>query len=102
MKNGKDICSHWAWVLRPTVVAEGRGTLVHPSLTILMPGAARDSQGTESKKAPEGQHLLECLGEYFLLQVIEEPVRRGAVVDLIRTNKVRTGEECEAQGPQQP
>lgn len=48
----------------------------------------------------QSRRFPECLDEYFLLQVIEEPVRRDAMVDLILTNKERTGGECEAQGLQ--
>ncbi|KAF1441782.1 hypothetical protein FQV07_0011647, partial [Pygoscelis papua] len=31
--------------------------------------------------------FLECVNDNFLLQVVEEPTRRGAVLDLVLTNK---------------
>ena len=33
------------------------------------------------------RRFLECIDDNFLLQVIEEPVRRGAMLDLLLTNK---------------
>jgi len=35
----------------------------------------------------ESRRFLECVEDYFLLQVIEEPARRGAMLDLVLTNK---------------
>ncbi|GAB0183916.1 mitochondrial enolase superfamily member 1 [Grus japonensis] len=35
----------------------------------------------------QSRKFLECVDENFLLQVIEEPIRRGAMLDLILTNK---------------
>ncbi|GAB0204485.1 hypothetical protein GRJ2_002914100 [Grus japonensis] len=35
----------------------------------------------------QSKRFLECVGDNFLLQVIEEPTRRGAMLDLILTNK---------------
>lgn len=37
----------------------------------------------------QSRRFLECTDESFLLQVIEEPRRRGAVLDLILNNKER-------------
>lgn len=48
----------------------------------------------------QSRRFLECLDEYFFLQVIDEPVRRSAMVDLILTNKERACGEYEAQGLQ--
>jgi len=33
------------------------------------------------------KRFLECIDDNFLLQVIEEPMRRGAMLDLVLTNK---------------
>ncbi|MCQ4179366.1 hypothetical protein FK518_27770, partial [Klebsiella pneumoniae] len=35
----------------------------------------------------KGRRFLECVDDNFLLQVIEEPMRRGAMLDLVLTNK---------------
>ncbi|GAB0204649.1 mitochondrial enolase superfamily member 1 [Grus japonensis] len=35
----------------------------------------------------QSRKFLECVNDNFLLQVTEEPTRRGAMLDLIRTNK---------------
>ncbi|GAB0184141.1 hypothetical protein GRJ2_000879400 [Grus japonensis] len=35
----------------------------------------------------QSRKFLECVDDNFLLQVIEEPTRRGAMLDLILTNK---------------
>ena len=35
----------------------------------------------------QSRRLLECIDDNFLLQVIEEPTRRGAMLDLVLTNK---------------
>ncbi|GAB0208385.1 mitochondrial enolase superfamily member 1 [Grus japonensis] len=35
----------------------------------------------------QSRKFLECVGDNFLLQVIEEPMRRGAMLDLVLTNK---------------
>ncbi|GAB0195031.1 hypothetical protein GRJ2_001968400 [Grus japonensis] len=35
----------------------------------------------------QSRKFLECVNDNFLLQVIEEPTRRGAMLDLILTNK---------------
>ncbi|PKU28388.1 dtw domain-containing protein 2 [Limosa lapponica baueri] len=35
----------------------------------------------------QSREFLECINGKFLLQVIEEPKRRGAVLDLVLTNK---------------
>ncbi|GAB0187581.1 hypothetical protein GRJ2_001223400 [Grus japonensis] len=35
----------------------------------------------------QSRKFLECVDDIFLLQVIEEPMRRGAMLDLILTNK---------------
>jgi len=35
----------------------------------------------------QSRRFLECVGDNFLLQVIEEPMRRGAMLDLVLTNK---------------
>ncbi|GAB0184054.1 hypothetical protein GRJ2_000870700 [Grus japonensis] len=35
----------------------------------------------------QSRKFLECVDDNFLLQVIEEPMRRGAMLDLILTNK---------------
>ncbi|GAB0198633.1 hypothetical protein GRJ2_002328700 [Grus japonensis] len=35
----------------------------------------------------QSRKFLECIGDNFLLQVIEEPMRRGAMLDLVLTNK---------------
>ncbi|GAB0202771.1 hypothetical protein GRJ2_002742700 [Grus japonensis] len=35
----------------------------------------------------ESRKFLECVDDNFLLQVIEEPMRRGAMLDLVPTNK---------------
>ncbi|GAB0197130.1 hypothetical protein GRJ2_002178300 [Grus japonensis] len=35
----------------------------------------------------QSRRFLECIDDNFLLQVIEEPTRRGAMLDLILTNK---------------
>ncbi|GAB0203608.1 hypothetical protein GRJ2_002826400 [Grus japonensis] len=35
----------------------------------------------------QSRKLLECVDDNFLFQVIEEPTRRGAVLDLVLTNK---------------
>lgn len=48
----------------------------------------------------QSRRFLECLDEYFFLQVIDEPVRRSAMVDLILTNEERACGEYEAQGLQ--
>ncbi|GAB0191019.1 hypothetical protein GRJ2_001567200 [Grus japonensis] len=46
----------------------------------------------------QSRKFLECVDDKFLLQVIEEPMRRGAMLDLVLTNKERPGRGCEAQG----
>ncbi|GAB0175850.1 hypothetical protein GRJ2_000050200 [Grus japonensis] len=43
----------------------------------------RDS--TSGHKQP--MRFLECIDDNFLLQVIEEPTRRGAILDLVLTNQ---------------
>ena len=35
----------------------------------------------------QSRRFLECINDNFLLQVIEEPMRRGATLDLVLTNK---------------
>ncbi|GAB0185700.1 hypothetical protein GRJ2_001035300 [Grus japonensis] len=35
----------------------------------------------------QSRRFLECIDDNFLLQVIEEPMRRGAMLDLVLTNK---------------
>lgn len=35
----------------------------------------------------QSRRFLECVDDNFLLQVIEEPMRKGAMLDLILTNK---------------
>ncbi|GAB0181373.1 hypothetical protein GRJ2_000602600 [Grus japonensis] len=35
----------------------------------------------------QSRRFLECVDDNFLLQVIEEPLRRGAMLDLVLTNK---------------
>ncbi|GAB0209624.1 hypothetical protein GRJ2_003428100 [Grus japonensis] len=35
----------------------------------------------------QSRKFLECVDDNFLLQVIEEPTRRGAMLDLVLTNK---------------
>ncbi|PKU34212.1 dtw domain-containing protein 2 [Limosa lapponica baueri] len=50
---------------------------------------------TEGHKQP--RRFLECVDDNFLLQVIEEPMRRGATLDLLLTNKEGISGECEAQ-----
>jgi len=35
----------------------------------------------------QSRRFLECVDDNFLLQVIEEPTRRGAMLDLVLTNK---------------
>ncbi|GAB0182885.1 hypothetical protein GRJ2_000753800 [Grus japonensis] len=35
----------------------------------------------------QSRRLLECIDDNFFLQVIEEPMRRGAMLDLVLTNK---------------
>ncbi|GAB0186660.1 hypothetical protein GRJ2_001131300 [Grus japonensis] len=35
----------------------------------------------------QSRKFLECVNDNFLLQVIEEPTRRGAMLDLVLTNK---------------
>ncbi|GAB0186577.1 hypothetical protein GRJ2_001123000 [Grus japonensis] len=35
----------------------------------------------------QSRRFLECIDDSFLLQVIEEPMRRGATLDLVLTNK---------------
>ena len=35
----------------------------------------------------QSRRLLECVDDNFFLQVIEEPTRRGAMLDLVLTNK---------------
>ncbi|GAB0179267.1 hypothetical protein GRJ2_000392000 [Grus japonensis] len=35
----------------------------------------------------QSRRFLECVDDNFLLQVIEEPTRRGAMLDLVPTNK---------------
>ncbi|GAB0176597.1 hypothetical protein GRJ2_000124900 [Grus japonensis] len=37
----------------------------------------------------QSRRFLECVDDNFLLQVIEEPTRRGAMLDLVLTNKER-------------
>ncbi|GAB0193476.1 hypothetical protein GRJ2_001812900 [Grus japonensis] len=40
-----------------------------------------------SAERKQSRKFLECVDDNFLLQVIEEPLRRGAMLDLILTNK---------------
>ncbi|GAB0180032.1 hypothetical protein GRJ2_000468500 [Grus japonensis] len=35
----------------------------------------------------QSRKFLECINDNFVLQVIEEPTRRGAMLDLVLTNK---------------
>lgn len=35
----------------------------------------------------QSKRFLECLGDNFLLQVVKQPTREGAVVDLVLINK---------------
>ncbi|GAB0203516.1 hypothetical protein GRJ2_002817200 [Grus japonensis] len=37
----------------------------------------------------QSRRFLECIDDNFLLQVIKEPMRRGAMLDLVLTNKER-------------
>ncbi|GAB0209859.1 hypothetical protein GRJ2_003451600 [Grus japonensis] len=46
----------------------------------------------------QSRKFLECVDDNFLLQVTEEPTRRGAMLDLVLTNKEGLVGECEAQG----
>ncbi|GAB0202744.1 hypothetical protein GRJ2_002740000 [Grus japonensis] len=46
----------------------------------------------------EPKKFLECVDDNFLLQVIEEPTRRGAMLDLVLTNKEGLVGGREAQG----
>jgi len=41
----------------------------------------------QRSRALQSRRFLECVGDKFLLQVIEEPMRRGAMLDLVLTNK---------------
>jgi len=46
----------------------------------------------------QSRRFLECVGDNFLLQVMEELRRTGAMLALVLTNKEVTGGECESQG----
>jgi len=46
----------------------------------------------------QSRRFLECVDDNFFLQVIEEPTRRGAMLDLVLTSKEGAGGECEAPG----
>ncbi|GAB0204972.1 hypothetical protein GRJ2_002962800 [Grus japonensis] len=46
----------------------------------------------------QSRKFLECVDDNFLLQVTEEPTRRGAMLDLVLTNKEGLVGGCEAQG----
>ena len=35
----------------------------------------------------QSRRFLECIDDKFLLQVVEEPTRRGAMLDLVLTNQ---------------
>jgi len=37
----------------------------------------------------QSRRFLECLGDNFLLQMIDEPMRRGAMLQLVLTSKER-------------
>ncbi|GAB0204737.1 hypothetical protein GRJ2_002939300 [Grus japonensis] len=50
------------------------------------PGACW-SDNTARHKQSTGHEFMECIDDNFLLQVIEEPMRRGAMLDLVLTNK---------------
>jgi len=42
--------------------------------------------------------FLQSIDDNFLMQVVEEPIRRGALLDLVLTNKERLFEDVEARG----
>lgn len=44
------------------------------------------------------RRLLECVGDIFLLQVIEEPMRRGVMLDFLLTNKEGLVESVKPKG----
>ncbi|GAB0204758.1 hypothetical protein GRJ2_002941400 [Grus japonensis] len=45
------------------------------------------SDNTARHKQSTGHEFMECIDDNFLLQVTEEPTRRGAMLDLVLTNK---------------
>ncbi|GAB0183241.1 hypothetical protein GRJ2_000789400 [Grus japonensis] len=64
------------------------GYLSHPNICW--------KDNTTGHKQP--QRFLECVDDNFLLQEIEEPRRRGAMLELVLKKQGRAGWECEAQG----
>ncbi|GAB0208710.1 hypothetical protein GRJ2_003336700 [Grus japonensis] len=46
----------------------------------------------------QSRRFLECIDDNFLLQVIEEPMRRGALLDLTLTNKERLARGVKLKG----
>ncbi|GAB0204465.1 hypothetical protein GRJ2_002912100 [Grus japonensis] len=46
----------------------------------------------------QSRKFLECSDDNFLHQVIEEPMRRGAMLDLVLTNKERLVEDVKLKG----
>ena len=46
----------------------------------------------------QAKRFLECISDNFLTQVIEEPARRGSLLDLVLTNKAGLVRDVEAVG----